>query len=228
MIKGLVIATQKGELTGITQAVADMVDLAVAISSEQGMKLAVHGDYDVIIVGVETEQMDGLGFLQELRRRRVDAPVLLISQPEKISEKMPGFVVGVDDVLLRPYTEAELRLRVSAITKHTQQLASRQLITYHSLQVNLRNRFVQADGKKIRLAGKEFDILVFFLTHRNQIISKEQLFEEIWGGDSATRITVVEVYLSMLRKKLRQIGYADCIRTLRNVGYILDDTNEDA
>lgn len=223
MIKGLVIATQKGELTEITQAVADMVDLAVAISYDQGVKLATQGEYDVIILGVVASNHDNASFLGHIRNRHVDAPVLMISQPDEIMANMPGYEVGTDDILRRPYTEVELRLRLQGLIKHVHQMQSNRVMTYRQMEVNLSNRKVSVAGEVVHLAGKEFDILVYFLSHRNRIIAKSELFDEIWGDQSVTSITVVEVYLSMLRKKLRQVGYADCIRTLRNVGYILDD-----
>lgn len=94
------------------------------------------------------------------------------------------------------------------------------------MEVNLNNHEILADQQKIELNVKEYDLLVYLLQNKNTILTKDQIFERIWGFDSDTSITVVEVYMSNLRKKLRPSGNDNLIKTIRNVGYIFQDENE--
>lgn len=112
-------------------------------------------------------------------------------------------------------------MRIKALLKRSLGLFNENTLEYNGLLCNLGTNEVSYQGQILPIQGKEFELLLYFLQNRNIILTKEQIFDRIWGFDSETTLTVVEVYMSNLRKHLRQTGIDKEIRTLRNVGYIM-------
>lgn len=113
-------------------------------------------------------------------------------------------------------------MRVKALLKRSGRLGDDNTLTVGPFTVNLSNRVVNVEGKELALNGKEFDLLVYFVQNPDTIITKDQIFDRLWGFESETAISVVEVYMSNLRKKLKQATSLQPIKTLRNVGYMFE------
>lgn len=139
---------------------------------------------------------------------------------ETIDDKGHGFELGADDYLTKPFYLEELKMRIQALLKRSGKF-NNNLIRYGNIQVDTDRNMVTVNQENIELLGKEYELLIYFLQNQNVILPKSQIFDRIWGFDSDTTISVVEVYISKIRKKLKSTDFATNLQTLRSVGYIL-------
>ena len=139
-----------------------------------------------------------------------------------MDDKGHGFELGADDYLTKPFYLEELKMRIQALLKRSGKV-NENTLSYGNVTVNLSTNSTLVEGKEVELLGKEFDLLVYFLQNQNVILPKTQIFDRLWGFDSDTTISVVEVYVSKIRKKLKGTEFAKNLQTLRSVGYILKD-----
>ena len=141
---------------------------------------------------------------------------------ESLNDKGHGFELGADDYLTKPFYLEELKMRIQALLKRSGKF-NENTLSYGDVTINLSTNTTLVDGNEVELLGKEFDLLVYFLQNQNVILPKTQIFDRLWGFDSDTTISVVEVYVSKIRKKLKGTTFANNLQTLRSVGYILKD-----
>lgn len=145
---------------------------------------------------------------------------MILTAKDGIGDKVKGFRYGADDYLVKPFNREELVVRLEALIRRANGNYYDNIIEYKGLTLDLNSRKVQADDKEVLLQGKQFDMLEYLIKCKNTIITKEQIFDKIWGFDSETTTNVIEVYASGLRKELKKIGYDKYLKTIRGVGYI--------
>lgn len=155
-----------------------------------------------------------------MREKDIKTPVLIMTAKETIDDKGHGFELGADDYLTKPFYLEELKMRIQALLKRSGKF-NNNLIRYGNIQVDTDRNMVTVNQENIELLGKEYELLIYFLQNQNVILPKSQIFDRIWGFDSDTTISVVEVYISKIRKKLKSTDFATNLQTLRSVGYIL-------
>ncbi|WP_259760074.1 response regulator transcription factor [Lactococcus cremoris] len=187
----------------------------------EGLYEAELGIYDLILLDLMLPEKNGFEVLKELREQNVDTPVLIMTAKESLDDKMHGFDIGADDYLTKPFYLDELKARIQALLKRTGKLEDSNGLSYRNIRLNLSNKSTLVDDQPVDLIGKEFDLVVYLMQNQNVILPKEQIFDRIWGYDSDTTVTVVEVYMSKIRKKLKDTEFVNNLSTLRNVGYIL-------
>lgn len=187
----------------------------------EGLYEAELGIYDLILLDLMLPEKNGFEVLKELREQNVDTPVLIMTAKESLDDKMHGFDIGADDYLTKPFYLDELKARIQALLKRTGKLEDSNGLSYRNTRLNLSNKSTLVDDQPVDLIGKEFDLVVYLMQNQNVILPKEQIFDRIWGYDSDTTVTVVEVYMSKIRKKLKDTEFVNNLSTLRNVGYIL-------
>ena len=168
-------------------------------------------------------EMNGYDLLSKLRREEIFTPVLILSAKDSLNDKVKGLSIGADDYLAKPFEREELLARLEALIRRNHGFYANNTIEFKDLKMNLENRKAYINDKEINLQGKQFDLLEYLIHSKNTIITKEQIFDKIWGFDSDTSTNVIEVYASALRKELKKYGYDKYIKTLRGVGYILSD-----
>ena len=176
--------------------------------------------YDAIILDIMMPIMNGYEVLSKLRNDKIFTPVLILTAKDGISDKVKGFRAGADDYLVKPFNREELLVRLEALIRRTNGNYTENIIEYKDLVLDLNNRKASANGKEVLLQGKQFDMLEYLINSKNTIITKEQIFDKIWGFNSETTTNVIEVYASGLRKELKKIGYDGYLKTIRGVGYI--------
>ena len=189
----------------------------------EGLEQALTGIYDVIILDWMLPGMDGINILKHLRQEENHTPVLLLTARSELEDKILGLDSGADDYLCKPFHREELFARLRALTrrKSTQEVCT---LSYGDLSMaNGQNSlYCSCSGLTLTLHGKEFHLMEFFLRNCNQIITKEQIIEKVWGYDSEAEYNNVEVYISFLRKKLSYLKTNVSIKTIRKIGYCLD------
>lgn len=216
----LIIEDDKILSKTIEQCIQNKYDVDKAYDGEEGVLYAKQGIYDAIILDLMMPVMNGYEVLAILRKEKIYTPVLILTAKDSIEDKSKGFRSGADDYLVKPFNVEELLMRIDALIRRAYGNYSENIIEFEGLVLDLNNRKVCANGKEIILQGKQFDLLEYLINSKNTIITKEQIFDKIWGFDSETTTNVIEVYASGLRKELKKIGYEKYLKTIRGVGYI--------
>lgn len=201
-------------------------DATVTIISDglNGQVAGESGTFDLIILDLMLPGKNGYELLKAWRQQdHLNFPVLILTAKDTLPDKANGFALGADDYLVKPFHREELLMRIQALLRRSGQQQTVEQLTHANLVVNLAARTVLVNQQSLNLIGKEYDLLVYLLENPGIILTKMQIFQRIWGLDSTTGQTVVEVYLSTLRKKLKQAQAQLKIKTVRNVGYLLED-----
>lgn len=223
MIKLLVAEDEVTLADNIKEILADIGEITLAYDGEEGLFEAESGVYDLILLDLMLPGKNGYEVLAALREQNIQTPVLILTAKDGLEDKVTGFQKGADDYLTKPFYREELILRVKALLKRSLGLYDENTLPYGTLTCDLAKNEVRFQDTPLPIQGKEFELLLYFIQNKGVIITKEQIFDRIWGFDSETTITVVEVYMSHLRKHLKPSGMDQRFKTLRNVGYILQD-----
>lgn len=220
MIKILLVEDDLNLSNSVFDFLDDFADVMQVFDGDEGLYEAESGVYDLILLDLMLPEKDGFQVLKELREKGIMTPVLIMTAKESLDDKGHGFELGADDYLTKPFYLEELKMRIQALLKRTGKF-NEDLLTYGDVTVNLSTNSTLVNGEEVELLGKEFDLLVYFLQNQNVILPKTQIFDRLWGFDSDTTLSVVEVYVSKIRKKLKGTTFGDNLQTLRSVGYIL-------
>ncbi|MCI8308871.1 MAG: response regulator transcription factor [Clostridia bacterium] len=216
----LIIEDDKILSKTIEQCICSKYDIDRAYDGEEGIMYAKQNIYDVIILDLMIPIMDGYDVLSSLRNNKIYTPVLILTAKDALDDKLKGFRLGADDYMVKPFNREELLARIDAIIRRTHGNYTENVIEFKDLKLDLNSRKIIVNDQEVLLQGKQFDVLVYLINSKNSIITKEQIFDKIWGFDSETSTNVIEVYASGLRKELKKIGYDKYLKTIRGVGYI--------
>ena len=225
MIKILLIEDDLSLSNSVFDFLDDFAHVMQVFDGEEGLYEAESGIYDLILLDLMLPEKNGFQVLKELREKGNTTPVLIMTAKEGLDDKGHGFELGADDYLTKPFYLEELKMRIQALLKRSGKLTNNNLV-YGDVTVDTSTNTTTVGDKTVELLGKEFDLLVYFLQNQNVILPKSQIFDRIWGFDSDTTISVVEVYVSKIRKKLKGTQFVDNLQTLRSVGYILKNAEE--
>lgn len=226
MIKILLIEDDLSLSNSVFDFLDDFADVMQIFDGEEGLYEAESGVYDLILLDLMLPEKNGFQVLKELREKGITTPVLIMTAKESIDDKGQGFDLGADDYLTKPFYLEELKMRIQALLKRSGKFNDNSLI-YGDIRVGMSTNSTFVNQTEVELLGKEFDLLVYFLQNQNVILPKSQIFDRIWGFDSDTTISVVEVYVSKVRKKLKGTLFSENLQTLRSVGYILKHVETD-
>ena len=182
-------------------------------------------NYDAVILDIMLPKMDGYEVLKTFRSNNNFVPVLMLTAKSELSDKLNGFNIGADDYLTKPFEAEELLVRVKAIARRKQFYVSNTQ-TFLDLSIDKDNYSFSCGGERITANAKEFRIMEMLIQNKNNIISKEQFIESVWGYDYEGEYNQVEVYISFVRKKLKAIGSKVKIKVHRNIGYSVGDCSD--
>ena len=222
-MKVLIVEDERTLLDTIKQCICKKFDTEQAYDGYEAYMMAKENIYDAIILDLMLPEMSGYDVLLKLRENKVLTPVLILTAKDTLNDKLKGFNYGADDYLVKPFEREELLARLEAIIRRTNGAYKQDELEFKDLKLNIKSRRAFIKDKEITLQGKQFEILEYLINSKGTIITKEQIFDKIWGFDSFTTTNVVEVYASGLRKTLKQYGYDKYIKTIRGVGYMITD-----
>ncbi|MEI3433634.1 MAG: response regulator transcription factor [Clostridia bacterium] len=222
-MKVLIVEDERTLSDTIKQCICKKFDTEQAYDGYEAYMMAKENIYDAIILDLMLPEMSGYDVLLKLRENKVLTPVLILTAKDTLNDKLKGFNYGADDYLVKPFEREELLARLEAIIRRTNGAYKQDELEFKDLKLNIKSRRTFIKDKEITLQGKQFDILEYLINSKGTIITKEQIFDKIWGFDSFTTTNVVEVYASGLRKTLKQYGYDKYIKTIRGVGYMITD-----
>ena len=196
----------------------------VCHDGESGLDNALSGIYDVMVLDVMLPRMDGFTVLRRLRDAGSAVPVLMLTARSDLSDRVKGLDRGADYYLTKPFEPQELMACIRALTRRQPELRKTDALEDGDLKLD-KNAFTLFCGdRSVRLSRKEFDMLELLILNREMVMTKETLLLKIWGYESDAEDNNVEVYISFLRKKLEHLRSRVKIKTIRMVGYCLEDT----
>lgn len=199
----------------------------VVHDGQDGYDYASSGIYDVVILDVMLPRKNGCRVVEELRRARIDTPVLMLTARSEIPDKIEGLDSGADDYMTKPFSPAELLAHLRALTRRQGQVVFER-IEAGDLSLNIESRDLSCSGKSIALSFKEFELARILFSNPGQIVSKDTLISKVWGVESTAVDNNVEAYVSFLRKKIRFLGSGVSIDTIRKAGYRVNLGDDDA
>ena len=184
-----------------------------------GEREALTGDCALVLLDLMLPGRDGLDVLDTIRAHKPELPVIVVTAQAAIEQRVEGLDRGANDYVTKPFSFEELLARVRAqLRAPAQRTAS--VLEAGGVRVDLRTRRVERDGHDVQLTAREFELLAYLVRHPDQVLSREQILNAVWGYDFDPGTKVLEVYIGYLRRKLGQRGEAP-IETVRNVGYRL-------
>ena len=193
-----------------------------AADGEQGLDLALDGRYDAAILDIMLPGRDGLAILDELRRRGVNTPVLILSAKHTVEDRVRGLQAGGDDYLTKPFAFSELLARVQAILRRSGGTAADHvLLRIGDLSLDRLKREVRRGPEAIELQPREFALLEYLMQNPGRAVSKAMILEHIWDYNFDPQTNVVDVLVCRLRNKVDRDFATKLIHTIRGVGYVL-------
>jgi two-component system OmpR family response regulator len=193
-----------------------------AADGDRGLQLALDGSHDVAIVDLMLPKRDGLSLIQEMRRRHVTMPVLILSAKHTVDERVTGLEAGGDDYLIKPFAFTELLARVQALIRRTSSVPASTRLTVGDLTLDLRSRHATRGGRDLGpLRPREFALLEYLMRNAGRVVSKTMILSHVWDYSFDPRTNVVDVLVFRLREKIDKGFETKLIQTVRGIGYVI-------
>jgi two-component system response regulator MprA len=192
----------------------------VAADGESGLNAARDRPPDIVLLDLMLPGIDGLTVCRRLRAAS-DVPILILTAKEAVPDRVAGLDAGADDYLVKPFSFDELLARIRALLRRRQRAGANDELHFADLVVNLGSREVRRGNRRIELTAREFELLVLFMQNPRQVLTRDVIYDRIWGYDFGGESNIIEVYIRYLRSKLEEGGEPRLIQTVRGVGYAL-------
>ena len=191
---------------------------------EEGLYNALSNIYDLIVLDIMLPKVNGFQILKEVRENDIHSKVIILTAKSMLDDKLKGFDIGADDYVTKPFHIEELIARVNVQLRSIGNSKVKDILEYQDLSLNIRTSTLTCTSTKesITIPYREFLLLEYFMNNKEQIISKEQIYDKVWGMDTDYESNNLEAYLSFLRKKIRIIGSKVNIKAVRNLGYKME------
>jgi len=219
---------------GLEQAgfAVDHVTSAEEALDKTGMLLSAQSTgerlaYDVAVVDVMLPGKDGVTFIEELRRKNLAIPVIILSAKRSVDDRIRGLKAGGDDYLTKPFSFSELLVRIHALLRRVNMNRSPVKLEAADLSMDLLTREVVRAGRKVGLQPREFSLLEYFMRNPGQVLSKTLIMEHVWDYHFDPQTNVVDVLVSRLRSKIDRGFETKLLHTIRGVGYVLKELQKD-
>jgi two-component system copper resistance phosphate regulon response regulator CusR len=197
----------------------------VARDGEAALLHAFDNDYDLVILDVNLPGKDGFAVCRELRRENINAPVLMLTARDSVSDRVTGLDAGADDYLIKPFDFHELLARVRALLRRGPALLPEE-IHLADLAVDTRARRVRRAGRSISLTAREYALIEYLARRANEVVTRAEIAEHVWDENFDPFSNLIEVYVNRLRGKIDEGFELKLLRTRRGEGYILTDGSE--
>ncbi len=190
---------------------------------EEGLHLALTEPYDAAVIDIMLPGRDGLSIIDEMRRRHVATPVIVLSAKASLDDRIRGLQAGGDDYLTKPFAFAELVARLQALIRRATRVDHPTQLQAGDLELDLERRKVFRKGSSIDLQPKEFALLQYLVRNKGRVVSKTMIMEHVWDYNFDPRSSVVEARICKLREKVDRPFRKPLIHTIRGAGYVLED-----
>ncbi len=194
--------------------------VGVAADGPTGLTAARDRPPNLVLLDLMLPGMDGLTVCSRLRAA-TDVPILILTAKDAVPDRVKGLDAGADDYMVKPFSFDELLARVRALLRRRQPQADQEILRFADLTLNPDTHEVFRGTRRIELTAREFELLLLFLQHPRQVLTRDTLYDRIWGYDFGGESNIIEVYIRYLRSKLEENGEPRLLQTVRGVGYAL-------
>jgi len=191
------------------------------VDGENGLHLGQSEPYDAAVIDIMLPGIDGLALIEELRKRKINTPIIILSAKRSVDDRVRGLQTGGDDYLTKPFSFSELLARVQALIRRATKTPDPTRLDAGDLSMELLTREVIRAGKKIELKPREFALLEYLIRNKNRVLSKTMILEHVWDYSFDPQTNVVDVLVCRLRDKVDRNFPEKRIHTVRGVGYVL-------
>ena len=201
----------------------------ISTDGEEGLYNALTDIYDLIILDVMLPKLNGFEILKEIRNKNINSKVIMLTAKAMLDDKLTGFESGADDYVTKPFHIEELVARINVQLRKKSNRVNTNYIEYSDLKLNIKNSTLTCTttNESIELVCKEFLLLEYLINNSNQIVSKDILYDKVWGLDNEIESNNLEAYISFIRRKINAIGSIVRIKAIRGLGYKLEVSNEE-
>lgn len=199
---------------------AEGYDVATASTGDDAFRQASTQLFDCIVLDLMLPGRDGLKVLADLRRSGKRVPVMILTARDSVEDRVTGLDAGADDYLVKPFSLAELSARLRALLRRGRD-ERETVLRAADLEMDLIARRVVRAGTEVPLTHREYEVLEYLLRHKNAVVTRDMLGRDVWKEPAHTLTNVIDVYVTMLRRKVERAGETPLIHTVRGVGYSL-------
>ena len=177
-------------------------------------------NYDIIILDINLPDGSGIDLLRLIKAKSSKTGVLIVSAKNSLDDKLLGLDLGADDYITKPFHLAELNSRINSLIRR-QHFEGNEIITFNEIEINPTSKTVSVNKKPVELTKKEYNLLLYFVTNKNKVLTKESIAEHLWGDDieMADSYDFIYTHMGNLRKKLKKLGAPDYLKTMYGLGY---------
>lgn len=195
------------------------IDCDIANDGEEGLLFALNPIYDVIVLDIMLPGKNGLEILKDVRDHDITTPILLLTAKGTVDDKVKGLDLGADDYLVKPFSAKELFARIRALSRRPDNEIKGECIDFEDVSFNTKKNTLITKSNEYKLSVKESKILEMLIKRPNQVFTREQILDRVWGFDKEVNENNIEIYVHNLRKKLADTNVK--IDTIRGVGYTM-------
>jgi DNA-binding response OmpR family regulator len=199
---------------------AESYSVTCAYDGEEGLAMALSGDYALVLLDVLLPKLSGIEVIRSIRARDESLPVIMLTALAETDDVVTGLDLGANDYLTKPFAFAELLARIRAHLRQPGQASGTEL-GVGRIKLDFRTRAVHRGGHGIKLTAREFELLAYLMRHPDQVLSRAQILNAVWGYDYDPGTNVLDVYVGYLRRKLAEADGDAPIETVRSAGYRL-------
>ena len=220
-MKILIIEDEKILSDTIKEVLKENYEVDQVYNGKEGELCAKKGGYDAIILDLMLPVYDGYTVLEKIRNEKIFTPVLILTAKDSLEDKLKGFHTGADDYLTKPFEKEELKVRIEAIIRRNNPKDLKKEIKFKEIVLDIDKKEALINKEKLKLQEKQFFMLAYLIQYQGSIITKEQIYDKIWGFSSETATNVVELYANKIKKELKKYDYDKYLKTIRGVGYMI-------
>jgi DNA-binding response OmpR family regulator len=222
LVKVLIIEDEPNMILGLKDSCEyEGYEVSVARDGKEGLQKALAEKVDIILLDVMLPVMSGIDVCRTLRSRGIETPILMLTARSQEIDKVVGLEVGADDYVTKPFSIKELLARIRAhLRRASKQVVDLESFTFGDVELNFKKYVAQKSGQVLELSAREFEILRYLIRHRGEIVTRDQLLDEVWGYDSTPVTRTVDNHIARLRQKIEQDPSApQHIITVHRIGY---------
>jgi two-component system copper resistance phosphate regulon response regulator CusR len=197
----------------------------IAFDGKIGLKMALNKEFDLILLDLNLPGMNGYEVCEEVRKRKADIPIIMLTALGETEDKIEGFEKGADDYIVKPFDFRELLARINVFLKrrNADNYQGVNHLKILDLEMDLDSKIVTRQGMNIELTPKEFLLLEYLIKNKGKVVSKVDIAESLWEQNAQQSLNVIEVYINFLRKKIDKDFHPKLIHTKTGMGYILKE-----
>ena len=192
-------------------------EVCIKEDGRDGLEEALNNEYDLVILDIMLPSMNGFEICRRIKRVKA-TPVIMLSAKSSVIDKVNGLNLGADDYISKPFAIEELLARIEVVFRRESNPKD-SIFKFKDITIDTKSRIVKRNNEEINLTNKEYELLMILIENKDEVVTRDELLERIWGYDTETNVT--DVYIRHLRSKLNNENKEEYIQTVRSIGYIM-------